>query len=90
MLLDFRLEFNSNFNLFQQSYNQHLLKCALQCLIGVSYTSNNDIKSLDGNDATVIRDVLNYSQLLKESKCMTKFPNHLCIELAIKFIRFFL
>lgn len=53
---------------FLQSYNEHLLQCGLQCLIGVSYTSNNDIKSLECNDATVIRDVLNYSNLLKESK----------------------
>lgn len=51
-----------------QSYNEHLLKYALQCLVGVSYTANNDIKSLECNDATVIRDVLNYSELLKESE----------------------
>lgn len=40
----------------------------MQCLVGVSYSSNNDIKSLECNDAAVIRDVLNYSNLLKESK----------------------
>lgn len=59
--------------LLLQSYNEHLLKIALQCLIGVSYTSNNDIKSLECNDATVIRDVLNYSELLKESKSCVVF-----------------
>lgn len=55
-------------SIFAQSYNEHLLKYALQCLVGVSYTSNNDIKSLECNDATVIKDVLNYSELLKESE----------------------
>lgn len=58
-----------SFNLFfsSQCYNEHLLKYALQCLVGISYTSNSDIKSLECNDATVIRDVLNYANLIKES-----------------------
>lgn len=51
-----------------QQYNQHLLSMALQSLIGISCTTNSEIKSLECDDATVLNDVLNYVNLLKESK----------------------
>lgn len=51
-----------------QQYNQHLLKCALQSLIGDTCITNGEIGLCENTDATVLNDVLNYAQLLTESK----------------------
>lgn len=52
-----------------QDYNEHLLKSGLQCLIGINCDAKNDVKSVQINDTTSISEVLNYGELLKESKC---------------------
>lgn len=56
------------FVFFKKDYNEHLLKCGLQCLIGINCDVQNEVKSIQINDATAISEVLNYGELLKQSK----------------------
>lgn len=55
-------------SLLKQDYNEHLLKCGLQCLIGTNCDAKNEVKPVQINDVTAISEVLNYGELLKESK----------------------
>lgn len=54
--------------LFTQDYNEHLLKCGLQCLIGTNCDAKNEVKPVHINDVTAISEVLNYGELLKASE----------------------
>lgn len=49
-----------------KDYNEHLLNCGLQCLIGMDCERSNDFETLKIADATAISEVLRQGEMLKE------------------------
>lgn len=78
--------FSSNFNQLDpvmtifNDYNEHLLNCALQCLIGMDCERSNDFESLKMADSTAISEVLRHGEMLKERKFFTL----ICFQIYVK------